>query len=115
MAVKLSRQVADDTCQLTGCCYGCMKCTAGCPVSFAADLKAHEVIRLVNLGQLEKLLKSNAIWLCVFCKTCQKRCPNDIDTSLVKSWLREKAAALGIETPKLPKYEQMLAKNNRTL
>ena len=86
---RLSKQVHRTTGQLTARCYGCMKCSAGCPVSDEADLKTHEVIRLVNLNQLDKLLASKAIYLCAFCKNCAQRCPNNIDVSLVKQWLRE--------------------------
>lgn len=97
----LSQQVSGQTGQLTLRCYGCAKCSGGCPVSFATDLKTHEIIRLVNLGQLDKLLTSRAIWLCAFCKTCKQRCPNDLDTSEVKDWLKSKALELGV-TPAQP-------------
>lgn len=64
-------------------CYQCKKCSAGCPVAPMADLHTNEVIRLVQLGDTERLLKSNRLWLCLSCKTCQARCPNGIDTSAV--------------------------------
>nr|WP_274380953.1 4Fe-4S dicluster domain-containing protein [Desulforadius tongensis] len=95
-----------ETGQVTTGCYNCMKCSSGCPVSFAADLKTHEVIRLVNLNRLDKLLKSKTIWLCAFCKTCKQRCPNDIDASVVMDWLKSKALADGI-APALPNIPVM--------
>lgn len=64
-------------------CYQCKKCSAGCPVGTVADLSTSALIRMVQLGDAEKILNSNRLWLCLSCKTCQARCPNGIDTSAV--------------------------------
>ncbi|MBO8137524.1 MAG: 4Fe-4S dicluster domain-containing protein [Desulfotomaculum sp.] len=99
--VSLAEDLAKETGQKTNTCFSCMKCSGGCPISFASDLKTHEVIRLVNLNQLDRLLNCKTIWLCAFCKTCKQRCPNDIDASLVMDWLKSKALELGV-TPAMP-------------
>ncbi|MGV8075457.1 MAG: 4Fe-4S dicluster domain-containing protein [Syntrophobacteraceae bacterium] len=62
-------------------CYRCMRCTNGCPVSSFMDLKPHQVVRLVQLGQKEKLLECNAIWICVGCEMCSTYCPNKINVA----------------------------------
>ncbi|MTI82189.1 MAG: hypothetical protein FH758_15245 [Firmicutes bacterium] len=100
----LSTVIYQDTDQQVNRCYGCMKCSGGCPISFAADIKIHEIIRLVNLNQLDKLLQCKTIWLCAFCKTCKQRCPNDIDSSLVMDWLKSKALRddVAIAMPNIP-------------
>lgn len=72
-------------------CYQCLKCTAGCPMTFAMDVLPSQVIRLAQLGQEDLLLGSRTIWVCVTCYTCSVRCPNDIDIALVIDSLREKA------------------------
>ncbi|MCL4442127.1 MAG: 4Fe-4S dicluster domain-containing protein [Firmicutes bacterium] len=72
-------------------CYQCKKCSAGCPVSELADLQTSEVIRLIQLGDREKLLASNRIWLCLSCRTCQARCPNAIDTAAIVDVLKQMA------------------------
>jgi len=59
-------------------CYYCQKCTAGCPVAYAMEYKPAQVLRLIQLGQREKVLGSSAIWMCVGCEACGTRCPNDI-------------------------------------
>lgn len=69
-------------------CYQCGKCTAGCPASFAMDYKPNQIIRLLQLGQKEKVLNSRAIWVCSGCFTCTTRCPCNIDVALVMDSLR---------------------------
>jgi heterodisulfide reductase subunit C2 len=77
-------------------CYQCKKCSAGCPVAFAMDLLPHEVMKNVQYGQEERLLKCSTIWLCSACETCSTRCPNDIDIARVMDGLREMSLASGM-------------------
>lgn len=72
-------------------CYHCLKCTAGCPLSSHMDLKPNAILRMIQYGQRERILKSHAIWFCVSCMTCGVRCPNDIDISAIMDTLREMA------------------------
>ncbi|MFZ5645417.1 MAG: 4Fe-4S dicluster domain-containing protein [Bacillota bacterium] len=77
-------------------CYQCGKCTAGCPLSPDMDLAPNRVIRLVQLGMKEDVLKSQAIWLCAFCSTCTVRCPQSIDLARVMETLRIMARREGL-------------------
>jgi heterodisulfide reductase subunit C len=72
-------------------CYQCLKCTAGCPMTFAMDIPPSRIIRLSQLGQEELILGSRTIWVCLTCYTCSIRCPNDIDIARVIDALRERA------------------------
>ncbi len=76
-------------------CYQCLKCSAGCPMTFAMDYPPSQVMRMIQLGQEEDLLASKTIWVCVTCNTCSIRCPNDIDIALVIDSLRQKALRKG--------------------
>ncbi len=51
-------------------CYQCGKCTAGCPMAEHMDLMPNQIMRLVQLGQLDKAMRREAIWQCVSCQTC---------------------------------------------
>jgi len=82
-------------------CYQCHKCTAGCPVTAAMDLMPHQVVRYVQLGLEEDLLKSKTIWQCAACRTCISRCPNGIDIAAINDALKQRALARGIQ-PALP-------------
>lgn len=77
-------------------CYHCHKCTAGCPVAGAMDFGPDRVLRLVQLGDRERLLAGPDIWLCAGCETCGARCPNQIDIARVMDALRQIAVAEGV-------------------
>lgn len=60
-------------------CFQCNRCTAGCPLVFAMDLTPAQVVHALRLGQEEKVLHSNTIWICLSCETCTTRCPQEVD------------------------------------
>jgi len=92
--VKQMREVGEADVSL---CYQCLKCSSGCPVAFAMDYMPHQIIRLVQLGLREEVLRSSTIWLCASCETCVTRCPNDVDLPRVMDALRQMARREGIQ------------------
>jgi len=90
------REVEEEAGRMVSRCYQCKKCTSGCPSGQAMDYQCHEVIRLVQLGAKDEVLRSNAIWLCASCKTCRERCPNDVDPAAVMDCLKILAVASGV-------------------
>lgn len=80
-------------------CYQCRRCTNGCPLTFAMDIYPDRVIRLLNLGLLDRILHCTTIWICSSCKTCTTRCPNQVDIAGVMDYLKEKAIEKGITPP----------------
>jgi heterodisulfide reductase subunit C len=78
-------------------CYQCGKCSAGCPVAPFMDLMPRQVMRAVQLGQVDLALRSSTIWLCAGCQTCSARCPMEIDIARVMDSLRQLARAEGIQ------------------
>jgi len=71
-------------------CYQCGKCSAGCPVHNCEgmDVSPNRIMRMVQLGMEEEVLKTKTIWICVLCSTCTTRCPRDIDIARVMDALR---------------------------
>jgi heterodisulfide reductase subunit C len=78
-------------------CYYCLRCSAGCPAAYAMDYTPAQILRLVQLGQKDTLLRSSAIWLCIGCETCGTRCPNEIHAGAVIDALRQVALAEGVK------------------
>jgi len=69
-------------------CFQCQKCTSGCPIAATADIKPHELVRLVQLGERDEVLSSRMIWECTSCQTCVTRCPHAVDLPAMIDALR---------------------------
>lgn len=69
-------------------CYQCGNCMGSCAYTFAYDYPVTQIMRLIQLGQKDAVLKSSAIWLCANCQACTTRCPNNIDVAQVMETLR---------------------------
>ncbi len=78
-------------------CFQCKKCSAGCPMIGEFDYPPNMVMRMVQLGEREPLLRSKAIWMCVSCETCGARCPNGISIAAVMDTLRAACVAKGVK------------------
>ena len=79
-------------------CYQCGKCTAGCPMAQWMEIVPGQIMRLVQVGDeaaAERLLASDAIWVCAGCLTCTQRCPKKLDPAAVIDALREMSYARG--------------------
>jgi len=53
--------------------------------------------------QMEKLLKSMSIWLCVSCEMCLTRCPMEIDIPALMDHLRQKSLSAKKTNPQARK------------
>lgn len=80
-------------------CFQCLTCAGGCPVVEDMDYHPTQVVRLVEFGQREKVLKSRAIWVCVGCHACVSQCPNKVNIPVLMDTLREMALENGVEIP----------------
>ena len=85
-------------------CYYCQKCTIGCPTAYAMDYQPAQVLKMIQLGMREPLLKSSAPWLCVGCDACGTRCPNEIRLAPVMDTLKYMALEAGYSLPEAKVY-----------
>jgi heterodisulfide reductase subunit C len=95
-------------------CYQCAKCSSGCPVAGRADLKPHELVRLVQMNQREAALMSRFIWECTSCQTCVTRCPQKVDIPAMNDALRAMSASEGVAAgTSVPLFNEIFLKSVR--
>lgn len=82
-----------------GDCYQCGKCSAGCPVATHMDRLPNQIIRLVQMGRVDKATGCDAIWQCVSCLTCSERCPKSVDCAGIMDALRQRSVERGVVSP----------------
>ena len=70
-------------------CYQCGKCSGGCPSVPFMELLPNQVMRLLQFGQVERILQSNTHWVCASCFVCSTRCPKGIDIAAIMEALRQ--------------------------
>ena len=80
--------------QLTDC-YQCGKCTAGCPFAPHMDVMPRQIVRYLQIGQVEEALKAKTPWICATCHTCSCRCPHDVNLTALMECLRQEAKRQG--------------------
>ena len=59
-------------------CMKCGKCSGTCPNYDAMEYHPHQFVSMVEKGQIEKLMNSDSIYLCLGCMACVERCPRHV-------------------------------------
>ena len=82
-AKALHKQFSDDVMSMPGgekikICQQCGTCTGSCPTSYLMDWGPREIIAAFRAGMIDRVVKSNTIWLCTSCYYCTVRCPAGI-------------------------------------
>ncbi len=98
---QLAEAVLHESGQNVNLCYQCMKCAAGCPISYAMDYKPAQLIHAIRLGLDELVLNSKTMWLCASCETCTTRCPQEVDVAKVMDAVKIIAVRRGVK-PTIP-------------
>lgn len=60
-------------------CMKCGKCTGACPNYDKMEYHPHQFVSMVDRGEIEKLMASDSIYLCLSCMACIERCPRGVD------------------------------------
>ena len=59
-------------------CMKCGKCSASCPAYSEMDIKPHQFVSYVARDEIQPLLDSKSIGICLSCMACVERCPRDV-------------------------------------
>ena len=84
-------------------CFTCSECSNACPVS--GDRGAFDpqwIFRMANLGLVQPLLTSAAIWLCIGCGRCTDACGQLVQGRQIIEFLQQKAIADGYVAADFP-------------
>jgi L-lactate utilization protein LutB len=81
-------------------CLQCGNCSGSCPTSHLMDYPPRVVFAALRGGELDTVLKSNTIWMCASCYTCQVRCPVQIKITDVMYEMKRLAAKHDLAKPK---------------
>ena len=84
LAETVGRGCGENVCK----CYQCKKCTSGCPVAGYTGMHPAQIMRAIQLGQLDLAIEDKFIWICTGCETCTTRCPQGIDIAAVMDELK---------------------------
>ena len=60
-------------------CMKCGKCSGTCPNYDAMEYHPHQFVSMVEKGQIERLMESESIYLCLSCMACVERCPRGVE------------------------------------
>ena len=60
-------------------CMQCGKCSGTCPSYDEMEYHPHQFVSMVRKGQIDKLMKSEAIYKCLSCFACVERCPRNVE------------------------------------
>lgn len=81
-------------------CFTCGECSSACPVSGERSaFDPRVIVRMVNFGLAEELIKSPSIWLCLSCGRCTEACGQQVDGCRILQRLQEAAVLDGVVTP----------------
>jgi heterodisulfide reductase subunit C len=113
-AKELHRRFVDDVMSMPSgekinICQQCGTCTGSCPTSYLMDFGPREVIAAFRAGMIDKVVKSNTIWLCTSCYYCTVRCPagikiTDLMYELKRMAIKYDLAPKESKNPAMTKY-----------
>ena len=70
-------------------CMKCGKCSGRCPVYKDMDIKPHQFVSMIEKGEIDKLLNSKSLYVCLSCFACLERCPRGVAPANVIEAIRD--------------------------
>lgn len=66
----------------------CGKCSGTCPSYDKMEYHPHQFVYMVESGNIEPLLKSESLYMCLSCFACVERCPRGVEPAKVVEAVR---------------------------
>ncbi len=60
-------------------CMSCGKCSGTCPAYNEMEYHPHQFASMIKDGDIEPLLNSNSLYMCLTCFACVDRCPRGVE------------------------------------
>ena len=60
-------------------CMKCGKCSATCPAYDEMEYHPHQFVYMVESGDIEPLMNSKSLYMCLSCFACIDRCPRGVE------------------------------------
>lgn len=78
-----SRKIADEIILRSGVnprkCMKCGKCSGTCPAYDEMEYHPHQFVYMVETGDVEPLMNSKSLYMCLSCFACVERCPRGVE------------------------------------
>ena len=69
-------------------CMRCGKCSGTCPSYDEMEYHPHQIVYMVEIGDIETLMKSDSVYKCLSCFACVDRCPRGVEPAKLVEALR---------------------------
>lgn len=69
-------------------CMRCGKCSATCPSYEEMEYHPHQLVYMVETGDIEPLLNSESLYKCLSCFACVERCPRGVEPAKLVEAIR---------------------------
>ena len=60
-------------------CMKCGKCSGTCPAYDSMEYHPHQFVYMVESGDIEPLMNSKSLYMCLSCFACIDRCPRGVE------------------------------------
>ena len=64
-------------------CMKCGKCSGTCPAYDEMEYHPHQFVYMVETGDIEPLLNSQSLYMCLSCFACVERCPRGVEPAKI--------------------------------
>jgi Fe-S oxidoreductase len=70
-------------------CYQCQRCSSGCPNAGAMPIPPARMMRMAQVGLVDRLATDPSIWRCLGCDSCTQHCPHGVSVRQLVEMLRQ--------------------------